>query len=224
MLAALSSQSVVCIILAAQGLTAASSFKLPNVLGEAVNHLTSLVTCNHANTCRYLISLYYVVVTIGTIGYGEITPSNSTEVFISLFIIFIGLVFFGLLLGAIATSLQVCSAFVAAKHLGQPIGCTQYRHRLLPSLWSHSACAHKTLMQQNYMKATHAESFALTLHKLCKQPPFEPLGDLVAELEQGRTQGHNVPQPHGERGQVDGPAAPAKEAAAPDQQVLCRGP
>lgn len=67
--------------------------------------------CLALHLCRYLISLYYVIVTIGTVGYGDILPVNSTEVFISLIIIFIGLVFFGLLLGAIATSLQVyCTA------------------------------------------------------------------------------------------------------------------
>ena len=39
---------------------------------------------------------------------GDILPANAGETFISLFIMLIGLVFFGLLLGAISASLQVC--------------------------------------------------------------------------------------------------------------------
>lgn len=97
---------------------------LPDLFGKFGEHLwlfavmhSSAETCAFfipagACTCRYLISLYYVVVTIGTVGYGDVLPANSTEVFISLFIILIGLVFFGLLLGAIATSLQVCCTAV----------------------------------------------------------------------------------------------------------------
>ena len=38
---------------------------------------------------------------------GDILPANAGEIFISIFIMCVGLVFFGLLLGAIATSLQV---------------------------------------------------------------------------------------------------------------------
>ena len=38
---------------------------------------------------------------------GDIYPANIVETVISLFIIIIGLIFFGLLLGSIASSLQV---------------------------------------------------------------------------------------------------------------------
>ena len=40
---------------------------------------------------------------------GDIYPATITETVISLCIIIVGLVFFGLLLGSIASSLQACS-------------------------------------------------------------------------------------------------------------------
>ncbi|KAK9814109.1 hypothetical protein WJX72_000796 [[Myrmecia] bisecta] len=57
----------------------------------------------------WLAGVYYITVTIGTIGFGDITPASSAEIIVSVVIQIIGICFFGIFLGAIADLLQSSS-------------------------------------------------------------------------------------------------------------------
>ena len=41
-------------------------------------------------TTRYVAACYLAVVTISTVGYGDITPTNETEVLVTIFLVFTG--------------------------------------------------------------------------------------------------------------------------------------
>ena len=53
----------------------------------------------------YSYSMYWAVTTLTTTGYGDITPQNSTEMIYGMFIMALGKLYFGFILGTIASSL-----------------------------------------------------------------------------------------------------------------------
>lgn len=48
-----------------------------------------------SETFKYLVSLYWAITTISTIGYGDITPCNEKEYLFSLIVMILGSMFFG---------------------------------------------------------------------------------------------------------------------------------
>ncbi|KAK9807740.1 hypothetical protein WJX72_007807 [[Myrmecia] bisecta] len=74
--------------------------------GDGASQLTQAQAASIPGPLRYLTGLYYVIVTIATVGYGDIVPATPAETAISICCMLVGLVFFGLLLGAIADAMQ----------------------------------------------------------------------------------------------------------------------
>lgn len=78
--------------------------------GSADSQTNGMLTPEEAaaipGTHRYLVGMYYVLVTVGTVGYGDIFPQTVAEEIVSMFIIVLGLVFFGIILASLAEALQ----------------------------------------------------------------------------------------------------------------------
>ena len=55
---------------------------------------------------RYIVSLYYVVVVMNTLGFGDIVPKNSTERIFNVFFIYIGCSVFAIIINSIGIILQ----------------------------------------------------------------------------------------------------------------------
>ncbi|ETV96449.1 hypothetical protein H310_10202 [Aphanomyces invadans] len=60
---------------------------------------------DHANvvSLQYLSSLYWAIVTMTTVGYGDITPKTKTELIIAMFVMIIGVSMFGYVIGNITS-------------------------------------------------------------------------------------------------------------------------
>ncbi|KAK9804836.1 hypothetical protein WJX72_007920 [[Myrmecia] bisecta] len=74
--------------------------------GDGASQLTQAQAASLPGPLRYLTGFYYVIVTIATVGYGDIVPATTAETVVSICCMLVGLVFFGLLLGAIADAMQ----------------------------------------------------------------------------------------------------------------------
>eukprot|EP00002_Diphylleia_rotans_P019540 TRINITY_DN3775_c0_g1_i9.p1 TRINITY_DN3775_c0_g1~~TRINITY_DN3775_c0_g1_i9.p1 ORF type:complete len:1298 (-),score=207.53 TRINITY_DN3775_c0_g1_i9:18-3911(-) len=59
---------------------------------------------------QYLNALYWSIVVLTTIGFGDITPQNSAEIIVAICTMFTGAFFYGLLFGNIASVLSVLDA------------------------------------------------------------------------------------------------------------------
>jgi len=56
---------------------------------------------------RWLAGAYFMLVTMLSIGYGDITPQTFAEIIVCMFCMIAGIIFFGILLGSIAEALTV---------------------------------------------------------------------------------------------------------------------
>ncbi|MDF1664368.1 MAG: ion transporter, partial [Planctomycetota bacterium] len=52
---------------------------------------------------RYLKSLYYIFTTLGTVGYGDITPQTNAQTFYSMFVMILGTAMYGYVVGSVAS-------------------------------------------------------------------------------------------------------------------------
>ena len=60
-----------------------------------------------ACACRWLAGAYFMLVTMLSVGYGDITPHTTPEIIVTMFALIAGIIFFGILLGSIAEALNV---------------------------------------------------------------------------------------------------------------------
>lgn len=51
----------------------------------------------------YVNSLYWVVTTFSTVGYGDFSPKTRTEIWLAIVVELVGLVFFAYLMGAVSS-------------------------------------------------------------------------------------------------------------------------
>ena len=65
-----------------------------------------------ACACRWLAGAYFMLVTMLSVGYGDITPHTNPEIIVCMFALIAGIIFFGILLGSIAEALNVSVSLV----------------------------------------------------------------------------------------------------------------
>ncbi|KAF0717473.1 hypothetical protein As57867_002258, partial [Aphanomyces stellatus] len=87
-------------------------------------------------TLQYLSSLYWAIVTMATVGYGDITPKTKNELVIAMFVMVIGVVVFGYIIGNITALVDNLNAsgrmhterittlkeYIIVRNLPKPVG------------------------------------------------------------------------------------------------------
>ena len=76
-------------------------------------------SCRACAGNRWLGGAYWMLVTMLSIGYGDITPVTNTEIIVVMFCMISGIVFFGVLLGSIAEAITVGN-LIRSYRLGLP--------------------------------------------------------------------------------------------------------
>ena len=87
-------------------ITACVWCSLPHWIASDQNWMQEKGIMEQSIFFKYEISLYWAIVTIATIGYGDITPQNKYEFMFTTFIVTLGSIFFGYLLSSIASILE----------------------------------------------------------------------------------------------------------------------
>lgn len=70
------------------------------------NWLTRINIANNSWAIKYLYSLYWACTTIVTVGFGDITPTNECEVFVTIFVELSGSAVFGYLINIIGMTMS----------------------------------------------------------------------------------------------------------------------
>ena len=78
-------------------------FAISAVNSKEINWLNSKKYEDSTASFKYVVSLYWAITTITTVGYGDITPQNEVEYVFSLVVMVMGSLFFGYSLTFIAT-------------------------------------------------------------------------------------------------------------------------
>jgi hypothetical protein len=86
------------------GLSWATAFHVAKRNGSSNQQYAAPVTDLHEIE-QYLVALYWVLTTFTTIGYGDVTPKNLTEIFFACIVMAVGATMFAYIVGNIASAL-----------------------------------------------------------------------------------------------------------------------
>ncbi|EQC26504.1 hypothetical protein SDRG_15682 [Saprolegnia diclina VS20] len=70
----------------------------------------------HKQTLQYLVSLYWAIVTMSSVGYGDVVPQTKLEMAIAMFVMVIGVVMFGYVIGNITSLVDNLNASGRMQH------------------------------------------------------------------------------------------------------------
>ena len=60
-----------------------------------------------APTAQYVAAVFFAMETVTTVGYGSVEPLTTAEMVVALFIMLVGVLFFGFLISALSDVLEV---------------------------------------------------------------------------------------------------------------------
>ena len=144
---------------------------------------------------KYLLSLYWAVVTMMTVGYGDITPTNKVELIYASVVILFGCVVYGYNLNTIGIVLEemykeakifknnsrIIKNFMQRKNIGYDLKMRIEEY--LKFIWKEKK--HKNLELEiniiNSLSSTLKEELLLTFFKL-EGPPFSSVISAISSL------------------------------------------
>lgn len=68
-----------------------------------ISWISGLGISDESVATRYIAACYWAVVTISTVGYGDITPTNETEVLMTIILVFIGVSMYSYILSRLTS-------------------------------------------------------------------------------------------------------------------------
>ena len=114
-----------------------------------------------ACACRWLAGAYFMLVTMLSVGYGDITPHTNQEIIVTMFSLIAGIIFFGILLGSIAEALNVSTSLASIchshalrtacllSHPRQQYSCAVAEEQALRALKWNCTCGYKNLIRHD---------------------------------------------------------------------------
>lgn len=144
---------------------------LSNSWASQIEKQADLIAPDTSDATRYLVSVYFVMTTITTIGYGDITPFTNLEVGISLIFELIGVFYFGYIISVVSQLLSANQHSRAAAVLQEKLQALDawMSQRRLPSLLQKEI---RSLFVQKWMYSVDTDEavlYAQLPHRLQKR-------------------------------------------------------